>query len=314
MTTNDYDARLARLEDAGRGDTVTVPDGWTMPHDFDASTLDDSAPTYLRPGDVLKHDGGADSLPWNHEVHGFMYSRDLARIGLDVDQDDALAIADALEALPAGSSLTFDEPRDFADGAPRLGIGREYRVADLVKDESGSWRVGGVLADDHTKTAGFVLYSDNLPGLGVTADDFAGSDADEPADEADEADETDDDSITADPDEDDGKTTVGHVHVRVIPDTDGFVEKIAKVAGEAADAIDAAGFHLDEFQRERVAALEQAVRILESRRSPRTGSGGGVLSSLFAPGTSVPMVGVQDMVDIAAFIADADTGRAEGQA
>ena len=113
----------------------------------------------------------------------------------------------------------------------------------------------------------------------------------------------------SDDDEESGPTPIGSVTVRVIPDTDGFVEKIAKVAGEAADAIDAAGFHLDEYQRERVAALEQAVRILESRRAPST-SGAKTFGDMFVR-SGVPIVGVQDMVDVAAFIAEGDTGRAE---
>lgn len=112
------------------------------------------------------------------------------------------------------------------------------------------------------------------------------------------------DACDPDDDDDDDRVSVGTVHVRVIPDTDGFVEKITKVAGEAADAIDAAGFHLDEYQRERVAALEQAVRVLESRRAPQDGKGAGIFAALTSPGTSVPMVGVQDTLEVAAFIAD----------
>lgn len=105
-----------------------------------------------------------------------------------------------------------------------------------------------------------------------------------------------------------GGEHIGHVHVRVIPDTDGFVEAVAKAAGEAADAIDAAGFHLDEYQRERVAALEQALRVLESRRDPKAGNEG-ALAGLFSKGTTVPAVAPRDLIDVAAFIAEADTGR-----
>lgn len=182
----------------------------------------------------------------------------------------------------------------FSSGSLAL-AGLDVDQTDEPTDDAGEYvRIGDVSADgvalDPNRT------NEACCGCGDCAEQCHGCDACDPVGEE-----------TADED----KTTVGSVHVRVIPDTDGFVEKIAKVAGEAADAIDAAGFHLDEFQRERVAALEHAVRILESRRAPQDGKGAGIFAAFTSPDTSVPMVGVQDMVDVAAFIADADTGRTE---
>lgn len=252
MTTNDYDARLARLNAATRGDTVTIPDGWEKPSDALARRLAVRRAD-LRPGDVFTHDG-EDELQWELEKGArarignrvWYESEHLAQFGLDVDATDAAdepadePTAGTVYTVPAGTELPTDGT--LPDGAVPLG-----RI-----DADG-------LVGDH------------------------GQDDDE-----------------------DGPTPIGSVTVRVIPDTDGFVEAVAKAAGEAADAVDAAGFHLDEYQRERVAALEQALRILESRRAPDT-SGTKTFGDFFAR-SGVPMVGVRDVVYVAAFIAEAETG------
>lgn len=71
-------------------------------------------------------------------------------------------------------------------------------------------------------------------------------------------------------------------------------------------ADDAAGYQLDEFQSERVAALEQAVRVLESRAVTEPGKAR-TFGDLMKP-SAVP---VRDLIDVAAFIAIGETGRLE---
>lgn len=85
------------------------------------------------------------------------------------------------------------------------------------------------------------------------------------------------------------------------------VDEADEPAGETA-----AGFHLDESQRERVAALEHAVRVLESRRPAEPGPKQSFADILGRTGRAA--VSAQDMIDVAAFIADGETGRLEVEA
>lgn len=224
--------------------------------------------------------------------------------------------------VPAGWELPVPVPAIVARGAAlsRIRPGMTF-THDGSSDEL-PWHAAGYGFEYTMTLAGIGLDVDVVDPAVVPVD----AEGDETADEhindewdttdVDTADSDEDEQVAVsdaapdgDDDEESGPTPIGSVTVRVIPDTDGFIEKIAKVAGEAADAIDAAGFHLDEYQRERVAALEQAVRILESRRAPST-SGAKTFGDMFVR-SGVPIVGVQDMVDVAAFIAEGDTGRAE---
>lgn len=303
MTTNDptYYARRHRLNTADEGATVTIPAGWTPPDD-PLGLVDHRLRRALKPGDVLTNDGRGDTLPWRHDVAGCVYSSVLAYLGLDVDEDDAVA---ALDALPKGATLTFDEPRDFAPGAYRMGIPGNYRIAGLLHEGDGDWEARGVRV-----TGGdckFWLPSSRLPALGVTAADFATSDSEEPTGDAPEVDKPEVDK----PDDATGDTppattgcdceyceavrrggsTIGTVSVNVVPDTGDL-----KVTGDEPP-------QLDEYQLERVAALDEALRILEARRAPETSDKARSFGDVFAP-TGRPMVKTGDLVTVAAFIAD----------
>lgn len=95
MTTTPH---LDDLLNAEGGDTVTVPDGWVR---------NTSAPDF-RPGDVLTHDGGIDSIPWR--ISPWMEGRlgavvwhnphDLNRYGLTVDK---------AEPEPEAHEVDFDQ-------------------------------------------------------------------------------------------------------------------------------------------------------------------------------------------------------------
>lgn len=318
MTTNDatYYARRGRLRDASEGATVTIPDGWEPPADAEPKERQ------LVPGDRFTNDGNDDGIPWRLDDaararigFGSLWwdSETLARLGLvvdpaDDDQDDTTtatgedqtAIIAALEALPTGSTLTFDEPRDFAPGAYRMGIPPNYRIAGLLHEEGGGWEVRGVRV-----TGGdckFWLPSSHLPALGVTAEDFATSDAPEVDDPDDSTGDTPPATTGCDcehceavrnGDEDDRSrgTTFGTVSVKVVPDTSDL-----EVTGDESP-------RLDEYQRERVAALHEALMILEVRRSPETTDKARSFGDVFAP-TGRPMVKPTDLINVAAFIAD----------
>ena len=313
MNTTDNTRRL-RLRAAGKGATVTIPDGWEPPADAEPEERQ------LVPGDRFTNDGRGYDVPWQLDAAararlGFGsrywgFDR-LARLGLDVDpadddQDDTTtatgedqtAIIAALEALPTGSTLTFDEPRDFTPGADRAGIAGSFRITGLTRRVDG-WDAPGVHTEIPDWTANFTLSSRHLPGLGVTADDF------DPATDADQDDSTGDTPPAAtgcdcehceavrngDEDERSRGTTFGTVSVKVVPDTSDL-----EVTGDEPP-------RLDEYQRERVAALEHSLRILEARRAPETADKARSIGDVFAP-TGRPMVKPADLITVAAFIAD----------
>lgn len=92
--------RLDRLEEANRGDTVTIPRGHSGIIDGSAGFL---------PGDVLEHDGSTGTLVWgaHPEVEGrvrrvWFRSAELAEAGLDVDGKPA---ADPADEDPAAEDL-----------------------------------------------------------------------------------------------------------------------------------------------------------------------------------------------------------------
>ena len=382
MTTNDatYYARRGRLRDASKGATVTIPDGWEPPADAEPEEQQ------LVPGDRFTNDGSGDGVPWTLDDAararlGFgsrYWGVDrLARLGLDVDpadddQDDTTtatgedqtAIIAALDALPVGSTLTFDEPRDFTPGADRAGIHNRFRITGLTRRED-EWDAPGVHTEIPDWTANVTLHSRHLPGLGVTAADFPGG-------------------ITVDDDspflrrtgrnggETPPRITYNHVHVGNLgtskvwvghagstPPADGDLEAagfkplgwidadgIAVDPAPASDDPECCGceecgklcpgcsvhlstdetdddgkalrycacpacnpdadddeYHLDDYQRERVAALHEALMILEVRRSPETTDKARSFGDVFAP-TGRPMVKPTDLINVAAFIAD----------
>lgn len=316
MTTNDatYYARRGRLRYASKGATVTIPDGWEPPADAEPKERQ------LVPGDRFTNDGSGDDVPWHLDDAArarlrfgsrWWDSETLARLGLDVDpadddQDDTTtatgedqtAIIAALEALPTGSTLTFDEPRDFTPGADRAGIAGPFRITGLTRRED-KWDAPGVHTRDADWTVTFTLQSRHLPGLGVTADDF------DPATDADQDDSTGDTPPATtgcdcehceavrngDEDERSRGTTFGTVSVKVVPDTSDL-----EVTGDEPP-------RLDEYQRERVAALHEALMILEARRAPETTDKARSIGDVFAP-TGRPMVKPTDLITVAAFIAD----------
>lgn len=302
MTTNDatYYARRGRLRDASKGATVTIPDGWEPPADAEPEERQ------LAPGDRFTNDGSGDDVPWHLDdtadarlgrARRYWGFDRLARLGLDVDpadddQDDTTtatgedqtAIIAALDALPVGSTLTFDAPRDFTPGADRAGIARPFRITGLTHRED-QWDAPGVHTRNADWTVTFTLQSRHLPGLGVTADDFDTPDA------------GDDDPAPA-PVARRGRCRCRCPYCTAIRDSAprGVDWSKLSVTPPAVPA-------LDEYQRERVAALEHSLRILEARRAPETSDKARSFGDVFAP-TGRPMVKTGDLINVAAFIAD----------
>lgn len=302
MTTNDatndatYYARRGRLRAAGKGATVTIPDGWEAPT---GAELDERQ---LAPGDRFTNDGSGDDVPWR--LNDTAYARNgraarywdawgLARLGLDVDpadddQDDTTtatgedqtAIIAALGALPVGSTLTFDAPRDFTPGADRNGIDSSFRITGLTRRVDG-WDAPGVHTGNADWTVTFALQSRHLPGLGVTADDFDTPDAgdDDPAPVA-------------------RRGRCRCPFCTAIRDSAPRGVDLSKLS-VTPPAVPA----LDEYQRERVVALDEALRVLEARRAPETADKERSFVDVFAP-TGRPMVKPADLINVAAFIAD----------
>lgn len=295
MNTTD-NTRYLRLRDASKGATVTIPDGWEPPADAEPHQRQ------LAPGDRFTNDGNDYGVPWQLDdaadarigrVSRHWDAWTLARLGLDVDpadddQDDTTtatgedqtAIIAALDALPVGSTLTFDEPRDFTPGAYRAGIHSSFRITGLTRRED-EWDAPGVHTEIPDWTANFTLRSSHLPGLGVTADDFD----------------------TPDAGDDDPAPVARRGRCRCP-----FCTAIRDSAPRGVDwsklsvtppAVPA----LDEYQRERVVALDEALRILEARRAPETADKARSFGDVFAP-TGRPMVKPTDLINVAAFIAD----------
>lgn len=268
MTTTDYDARLARLESAEKGDTVTVPDCWTMPPETPLRA--DRRDFYdVRPGDVFTHDGEEDSCPWEREDGRFEWTTDLAALGFDVD----------------GRATTTDQIDEAID--------KRIATSDALADEDdqdGDEPIGSVSDDgielDENRT------NDACCGCPECARLCHGCDACEPDD-----------------DEDGPKASVT---VEVVPDVSGFADALkSSLEGTSVsvdvDNVAAQQPTLDEFQLERVAALEHSLRILESRRGPKA-SGQGPIAAMVSSGNTVPMVGKRDLIDVAAFISIGETG------
>ena len=255
----DHDARLARvarLEDATKGDTVTIPDGWEKPDDPEQSARASRAD--LRPGDVFTNDG-SDVMEWalgkparHRDGNAIWYgSRTLARLGLEPDR-----------------TRTPD-----VDAGPRVS------VSDAVPE--GTAILGDFSQEPETTTRGEKAR--------------AARDAD--ADDAPQG-------------EDGESTSIGSVTVTVTPDTAAFEARLDTLSVQADElaariATLPETYELDEYQRERVAALEQALRVLESRR-PGRGAEAGSLAAMFGKRADVPLVGKRDLVDVAAFIANGD--------
>lgn len=267
MTTTDYDARLARLATAKEGDTVTVPENWEVP---DTATI-----RHLRPGDVLTNDGSDDTIPWEtgeglleRSALQWFSSRNLARAGLDVD----------------GRATTTDQIDEAID--------KRIATSDALADEDdqdGYEPIGYVSDDgielDENRT------NDACCGCPECARLCHGCDA-------------------CEPDEEDGPKA--SVTVEVVPDVSGFADALkSSLEGTSVwvdvDNVAAQQPTLDEFQLERVAALEHSLRILESRRGPKA-SGQGPIAAMVSSGNTVPMVGKRDLIDVAAFISIGETG------
>lgn len=235
------------------------------------------------------------------------------------------SIADRLEGLLPGDVFTNDgdsevEWRLGVVVGSRRGLSLYSDSTDLAflgLDVDGADEPGSVTADGYA-VGGFMRFGE-LSGDGVALDENT-DEVDEPvscgcgtceaiAAASGNDDETDDDGAplrhcpcdACEPDDDDA---IGTVSVRVVPDTSGFAEALA-------DAVpDHVKYRLDEYQRERVAAAEQALRLLESRRGPQGGTAG-VFGNIAGTRAEVPMVGTRSLIDVAAFIADGDTGRTE---
>lgn len=270
MTSNDYDARLARLETAKQGDTITVPDDWEKPAAADVDLEVSSLLIDTEPGDVFTHDGSDDGLPWWHDDHGHTFTTDLARLGFDVDGHATATdqIDEAIDKRIATSDALADE--DDQDGDEPIGS---------VSDD-------GIELDENRK-------NDACCGCPECARLCHGCDA-------------------CEPDDDEEGGPIGSVTVEVVPDVSGFADALkSSLEGTSVsvdvDNVTAQRPTLDEFQLERVAALEHSLRILESRRAPKA-SDKGALANLFSQGTLAPMVGKRDLIDVAAFISIGETG------
>lgn len=294
MTTTSRDARLARLNAATKGDTVTVPDGWEKPDVEEPRQY--VADADLRPGDVLTNDGD-DEREWRlgraaarRAGNGFWYdAADLAELGLEPD-----AVRErwaGLDAVPAGAVATLDEPTAFGDDDFTVGIGTDVRItgAKRYRDSSGRLIVWMLEAEGYPGWP-FHVSTEQIDALGLTPDDFTTPD-DEPivtdtvpaggAIAGDFSDET----WGSAPADDDGDTRT--VTMRVVPD----------VSGLALD--------LGEVQRGRVAALEHALRVLEARRG-KPNPVIGLMQTIGTAASTGEVVPARDLVAVAAFIADGE--------
>lgn len=149
------------------------------------------------------------------------------------------------------------------------------------------------------------LTADKVAALGIPASAITWAKRDE------DEDDVEDVPVVDDEDADEDEDCIGTKYVRVVPDTTGFMDKLNESLGGEYVALGVATDpRLDEYQHERVAALENALRILESRRGPSGGTEG-AFASLAGKKADVPMVGKRDLIDVAAFIASEDTGRTE---
>lgn len=327
-------ARFARLDQCTADDQVVIPDGWTPPDDTSGITV---GTKNLAPGVVFAHDGGTDALPWYAREVGYVYTADLAVLGLE--PESTLERWAALDALPVGAVAELSHPATFGPDDYLVGMPDGVRVAAVrlerrtVAAGVGVWRLKPVGSDGWPYT----VRTEQIDALGLTPDNFTTGD-DAPAgprvtvsDAVPEGTAIAGD-FTADDDEHDEPTSIGTVTIDVVPDTTAFEDRIKAVAAEVSGTLrgldeelealprpvsvitgsplsDLAG-HLDEYGQERLAALELAMRVLEARRRPSgTGTGfAGLIGS--GPGK---MVDVQDMIDVAAFIAIGDTGRLEDE-
>ena len=199
-------------------------------------------------------------------------------------------------------------PDNFTTGDDAGLVERVQAALGLTPDDS--------TAGDDAPAGPRVTESDAVPEGTAIAGDFTAADDDEHDEH----------------DGDDEPKSIGTVTIDVVPDTTAFEDRIKAVAAEVSGTLrgldeelearprpvsvitgsplsDLAG-HLDEYAQERVAALELAMRVLEARRRPSgTGTGFGNLIGA-VPGK---MIDVQDMIDVAAFIATGDTGRLEDE-
>lgn len=317
MTTNDFDDRLARLTGAKKGDTVTVPDDWGLPDDDVTLGVDRELLRDIERRDVFVNDGSGDQLPWHNETHGYTWTVDLARLGLDVDAPaPAAPDLDALAAVPEGYEAIFAEPTRFPDGANTLGCG--YGTEFVAARRAGKSGHGEALFGLRTERSVwlFEVYAEQIAALGLTADDFTAPDAaDEPSVTVtgavpyrvggilgDFSDET-----WAGPADDGSGTAI----LDVVPDTDAFRDAVRKVSERPAateERVDEPDVPvpgeprvwLDEFQQERVAALEHAIRLLESRRNSD-----GPATKLFGVETA-RIVSARDMITVARFIVEGE--------
>ena len=329
-------ARFARLDQCTADDQVVIPDGWTPPDDTSGITV---AVEKLEPGVTFTHDGGTDRLPW-YGPPGYAYTADLAVLGLE--SESTLERWAALDAVPVGAVAELSPPATFGPDDYLVGMPDGVRVAAVrlerrtVAAGVGVWR----LKPEGSDVWMYTVRTEQIAALGLTPGNFTTGD-DAPAgprvtvsDAVPEGTAIAGD-FTADDDEHDGDDepkSIGTVTIDVVPDTTAFEDRIKAVAAAVSDTLrgldeelearprpvsvitgrplsDLAG-HLDEYGQERLAALELAMRVLEARRRPSgTGTGfAGLIGS--GPGK---MVAVQDMIDVAAFIAIGDTGRLEDE-
>lgn len=333
---------VADLLDRRGGDRITIPDGWTLPANalarLTAGGREEVEP--IAPGWTLTHDGGPDSIPWGlrkpHERYANFYLADIdvealriprdAADWIDTDAEAAAAVIDALDALPEGAEAVLDPPRTIREGFDDCGIGHSNPIAKVVRSGRGRLE-GNDNAARYTiyAASGAVLggFSEQVAGLGLTADDFR---VPAPAQ-----------AFSPDAD-DEPRERFAHVHVafdgtgqeqevdddgaplRACPDDectcnpsegDDLVPVETKEHQAVRDVVATDQRPLlDEWQLERVAALEHSLRVLESRRGP-SGGQTGAFQMIAGKPHEVPMVKPRDLIDVAAFIADGDTGRTE---
>lgn len=317
--TTPTEARRARLEACEADDTITVPDDWQLPDDVQAGP-----PADLRPGDGFTNDGTGNfewslDRPARNRPRNLIWYRSATLAALGLEPDKVVARWNALGDVPVGHVAYLDEPTTFPPNTYSLGIGPGITIAKAKRLGSG-WELTD--ADGCT----FRAREEQVDALGFTPDMFrtpatrtvtaeeldATPEADGPADDADTTTRGAKARAARDREE---STSIGHVHVTITPDTDAFEARLDELSARADElaariATLPETYVLDEYQRERVAALEQALRILESRRAAK-GAEPGSLASMFGKRAEVPMVGKRDLVDVAAFIADGDTGRTE---
>ena len=345
-------ARFARLDQCTADDQVVIPDGWTPPDDTSGITVavdglepgvtfthdggTDRLPWYGPPGYAYTADLAVLGLESESTLERWA-ALDAVPVGAvaELSHPATFGPNDYLVGMPEGVRVAAVrlERRTVAAGVGVWRLKPEGSDVWMYTVRTEQIDALGLTPDNFTTGDDAGLVGRVQAALGLTPDDAPAGPRVTVSDAVPEGTAIAGD-FTADDDEHDGDEpkSIGTVTIDVVPDTAAFEDRIKAVAAEVSGTLrgldeelealprpvsvitgrplsDLAG-HLDEYGQERLAALELAMRVLEARRRP-SGTGTGFAGLIGAgPGK---MVDVQDMIDVAAFIAIGDTGRLEDE-